>query len=76
MTGASGWLNPRWQLFLMRIRSFTREPAATFWVFGFPLLMSIALGLAFRNQGVSRLAVAVTEGPERAAVLAERCTIE
>ena len=62
MTGASGWLNPRWQLFLMRLRSFTREPAATFWVFGFPLLMSIALGLAFRNQGASRLAVAVTEG--------------
>jgi len=69
MTGASGWLNPRWQLFLMRIRSFTREPAATFWVFGFPLLMSIALGLAFRNQGANRLAVAVTEGPERAALL-------
>ena len=69
MTGASGWLNPRWQLFLMRLRSFTREPAATFWVFGFPLLMSIALGLAFRNQGANRLAVAVTEGPERAAVL-------
>ncbi|HTS79940.1 MAG TPA: ABC transporter permease [Myxococcaceae bacterium] len=69
MRGAAGWLNPRWQLFLMRLRSFTREPAATFWVFGFPLLMSIALGLAFRNQGASRLSVAVAEGPERSAVL-------
>jgi ABC-2 type transport system permease protein len=69
MTGAAGWLHPRWQLFLMRLRSFTREPSATFWVFGFPLLMSIALGLAFRNQGATRLAVAVAEGPERAPVL-------
>jgi len=66
----SRWLNPRWQLFLMRLRSFVREPAATFWVFGFPLLMSVALGLAFRNQGASRLSVAVSEGPGREAVLA------
>ena len=67
---ASRWLDPRWQLFLMRVRSFVREPAATFWVFGFPLLMSVALGLAFRNQGTTRLSVAVTAGPARAAVLA------
>ena len=40
MKGAAGWLNPLWQLFLMRLRTFTREPSATFWVFGFPLLMS------------------------------------
>jgi hypothetical protein len=39
-------------------------------VFGFPLLMSIVLGLAFRNQAGTRLSVAVTEGPERAEVLA------
>ena len=47
MTGAAGWLNPLWQLFLMRLRTFKREPSATFWVFGFPLLMSIVLALAF-----------------------------
>ncbi len=70
MKGAAAWLNPFWQLLLMRLRSFTREPSATFWVFGFPLLMSIVLGLAFRNQAGARLSVAVTEGPERAEVLA------
>jgi len=64
------WLSPRWQLFLMRIRTFTREPSATFWVFGFPLLMSVALGLAFRNQGASRLTVAVADGPGQPAVMA------
>src|SRR5262249_62084181 len=69
MKGAAGWLNPFWQLLLMRLRTFTREPAATFWVFGFPLLMSIALGLAFRNQAGTRLSVAVAEGPDRAAVV-------
>lgn len=76
MSGAAGWLNPRWQLFLMRLRTFTREPSATFWVFGFPLLMSVALGLAFRNPGATRLSVAVAEGPERAAVLSALGTSE
>jgi ABC-type multidrug transport system permease subunit len=70
MRGAAGWLNPFWQLLLMRLRSFTREPSATFWVFGFPLLMSVALGLAFRNQAGTRLSVAVADGPDRAAVMA------
>jgi ABC-2 type transport system permease protein len=70
MKGAAGWLNPFWQLLLMRLRTFIREPAATFWVFGFPLLMSVALGLAFRNQAGTRLSVAVADGPERTAVLA------
>ena len=62
MTGARGWLNPFWQLLLMRLRTFAREPSATFWVFGFPLLMSVVLGLAFRNQAGTRLSVAVAEG--------------
>lgn len=70
MNGAAGWLNPFWQLLLMRLRGFAREPSATFWVFVFPLLMSVVLGLAFRNQAGIRLSVAVTEGPERAAVIA------
>jgi len=70
MKGASGRLNPFWQLLLMRLRGFVREPAATFWVFGFPLLMAVALGLAFRNQAGTRLSIAVADGPERAAVLA------
>ncbi|MGZ6070242.1 MAG: ABC transporter permease [Myxococcaceae bacterium] len=70
MSGWKGWLNPLWQLFLMRLRTFSREPSATFWVFGFPLLMSIVLALAFRNQAGTRLFVAVADGPERASVVA------
>src|SRR5262249_6817577 len=70
MRASSSWLNPFWQIFQMRIRGFAREPAATFWVFVFPLLMSVALGLAFRNQGAARLSVAVADGPGKAEILA------
>jgi ABC-2 type transport system permease protein len=42
--------NPLWQLTLTRLRIFFREPSAIFWTFGFPIALSIALGIAFRNQ--------------------------
>ena len=38
------------ELVLLRIRSFMREPEALFWTFGFPIVMSIGLGLAFRDD--------------------------
>ena len=41
--------HPLWQLTLMRWRIFSREPAAIFWTYGFPLLLALALGIAFRN---------------------------
>jgi ABC-2 type transport system permease protein len=62
--------HPLWQLFLMRLRALWREPSAVFWIFVFPMLISIALGLAFRNQSLSRLAVAVVDGPSGARVAA------
>lgn len=39
------------QLTLMRLREMTREPGALFWTFGFPVLISVALGIAFRVRG-------------------------
>ena len=33
-----------------RIKMFMREPSAVFWTFGFPILLSVALGIAFRNK--------------------------
>ncbi|HET6879856.1 MAG TPA: ABC transporter permease [Pirellulales bacterium] len=47
------------QLVLARLRSFFREPAAVFWVYGFPLLMTAGLGSAFRNKPVERITVDV-----------------
>lgn len=61
-------LNPLWQMFLMRMRSLWREPSALFWTFVFPLLTSVALGLAFRNTGPKDLTVAVVESPQAEAV--------
>jgi ABC-2 type transport system permease protein len=42
--------NPLAELIKARVREFLREPGYVFWVFGFPLLMAIGLGLAFRSK--------------------------
>ena len=38
------------QLFLSRLRGFYREPVALFWVYGFPLILALGLGIAFLNR--------------------------
>jgi ABC-type multidrug transport system permease subunit len=56
--------SPLWQLTLARWRSFFREPSAIFWTFGFPVILSIALGVAFRNRPPDPVDVAVLAGPD------------
>src|SRR2546430_2511794 len=51
--------HPLVQLTLARMREFYREPEAIFWVFGFPIVLAFALGIAFRNRGPGELRVAV-----------------
>jgi ABC-type multidrug transport system permease subunit len=41
---------PVWQLTVARLRLFIREPTAIFWVYGFPILMMMSLGIAFRDN--------------------------
>ena len=53
---------------LARLREFYREPEAVFWVYGFPILLVVGLGIAFRNQPVERITVDVEEGPRAEAV--------
>ena len=43
-------MNALLQITASRIREFYREPAAIFWVYGFPLIMAAALGTAFRQR--------------------------
>ncbi len=50
-------------LVLARFREFSREPAAIFWVYVFPLILVVALGAAFRDRPVSGLTVVVADGP-------------
>jgi ABC-2 type transport system permease protein len=51
------------QLVLSRLRAFYREPGAVFWVYGFPLLMVVALGIAFRSSPVEKVTVDVQAAP-------------
>ena len=52
-------LHPLIELTTMRIREFLREKEAVFWVFIFPVLMTFALGIAFRNTAPDKTPVAV-----------------
>lgn len=56
-------LSPLWQLTLARWRSFYREPSTIFWAFVFPIVLTIALGIAFRNRPPEPVFAAVENGP-------------
>jgi ABC-2 type transport system permease protein len=60
---ATARLSPLRQLVVTRLREFYREPEAIFWVYGFPILLAILLGIAFRNKPVEQIQVVVQEGP-------------
>jgi ABC-2 type transport system permease protein len=53
-----------------RTKEFLREKEAMFWVFGFPLILALALGFAFREKPPDRVPVAVVGGPSAAQRLA------
>lgn len=55
--------NPIAELLLSRLRTFCREPDAMFWTYGFPILLTIGLGLAFRSKPPDSVAVAVEDAP-------------
>jgi len=59
-----GWReggNPLVELTLARFRDFLREPEAVFWVFAFPVIMTCALGIAFRSRGGEPVIAGVVE---------------
>ena len=58
---ASQRYSPLEQMILARLREFYREPAAIFWVYGFPILIVLALGVAFRNKPVEHIPVDVQQ---------------
>src|SRR5947209_10243876 len=60
---------PLGQLVLARLREFWREPEAVFWVYGFPVVMTVVLGIAFRNKPIERIHVDVAEGQGAAHVV-------
>ncbi len=49
-----------YQLTMVRFRLFWREPEAIFWIFVFPILLAVGLGMAFRNRPPDVLQVGAT----------------
>jgi ABC-2 type transport system permease protein len=47
------------ELISVRFKEFLREPEAIFWSFGFPILLAIGLGIAFRSRPPEKARVAV-----------------
>ena len=58
--------NPRWAGFWhilgARMKEMAREPEVIFWVFGFPLLLALGLGIAFRNRPADTTPVVIVAG--------------
>src|SRR5258707_7939672 len=65
--------NGRWagytHLLVARLKELKREPEVIFWVFVFPLLLALGLGIAFRNKPADAAPVAIVDGPEAQHVL-------
>ena len=59
--------NGRWSgfshLLMARLLELKREPEVIFWVFGFPVLLALGLGIAFRNKPAEVTPVAIVAGP-------------
>jgi ABC-2 type transport system permease protein len=49
-----------YQLTMVRFRLFLREPEAIFWIFIFPILLAVGLGIAFRNRPADVFQVGAT----------------
>jgi ABC-type multidrug transport system permease subunit len=59
---------PLVELMLARLREFIREPEALFWTFLFPIVMSVAMAIAFPASSGQTVRIGVTPGPESAAL--------
>lgn len=63
-----GASHPLVELTLAKVREFFREPEAIFWAFVFPLVLSLALAVAFPSAGTRPAIVGVADGPRRDAI--------
>ena len=62
--------HPFVEMTVTRLLVMLREPEMIFWVFVFPLLMAVVLGIAFRSRPEAPTAVAVEPGTGAAALVA------
>src|ERR1700690_61995 len=68
--------NGRWagysHLLRARLLELKREPEVVFWVFVFPLLLALGLGIAFRNKPGNAGSIAIVDGAQDAQALLAR----
>jgi ABC-2 type transport system permease protein len=57
--------HPFRQLVLSRLREFYREPVALFWVYGFPMILALGLGIAFSRREPQHPHVDVQNSPSK-----------
>ncbi len=57
---------------MARFRLFLREPEAIFWIFIFPILLAMGLGIAFRNRPADVLQVGATTAQLTQALAADK----
>ncbi len=60
--------HPLKELLFVRFREFSREPEVVFWTYGFPLLLAVGLGIAFRNRPMEQIYVDVEQHASAATV--------
>ncbi len=58
-----------WELYLTRLREFYRQPARIFWVYGFPTMLAVVLGLAFGDREAGPVAVDLLDNEAAGAVV-------
>ena len=58
--GGASW--PLVELTLARLRELSREPEAIFWLFFFPIMMTIAMAIAFPSSAGRDVVVGVAAG--------------
>lgn len=65
-------VNGRWSgyrmLLVARLKELFREPEVIFWIFMFPILLALGLGIAFRNKPAEAVRVVIAAQPGSAHV--------
>jgi ABC transporter DrrB family efflux protein len=74
--GRGGAYPPLVELTLARVREFIREPEALFWTFLFPILISLALAVAFPTTTAGTVLVGVAPGAGTEAIRAALATVD
>ncbi|WP_422925866.1 ABC transporter permease [Singulisphaera sp. PoT] len=64
------------ELYIARLREFYRQPARIFWVYGFPTIMAICLGVAFQSRPPENIQVDLIGSPSTSASSAIEKTLK